>query len=75
MPFLQIPRRADYDVYVWKPGAADTWPVDYPCGGVLAGSAFRIWHSIGGSKTSFEEGGFEWTKGSSFLVVGSCGMS
>lgn len=30
---LDVPRRADYDVYVWKPGAADTWPVDYGCGG------------------------------------------
>jgi len=30
---LDVPRRADYDVYVWKPGAADTWPIDYRCGG------------------------------------------
>ncbi len=30
---LDVPRRADYDVFVWKPGAADTWPVDYGCGG------------------------------------------
>jgi subtilisin family serine protease len=30
---LDVPRRADYDVYVWKPGAVDTWPVDYGCGG------------------------------------------
>jgi subtilisin family serine protease len=29
---LEVPRRADYDVFVWKPGAADTWPVDYGCG-------------------------------------------
>ena len=29
---LKVPRRADYDIYVWKPGATDTWPVDYRCG-------------------------------------------
>lgn len=29
---LDVPRRADYDIYVWKPGAADTWPIDYRCG-------------------------------------------
>ena len=29
---LEVPRRADYDIYVWKPGATDTWPVDYRCG-------------------------------------------
>jgi subtilisin family serine protease len=29
---LDVPRRADYDVYVWKPGATDTWPIDYRCG-------------------------------------------
>ena len=29
---LDVPRRADYDVYVWKPGATDTWPVDLRCG-------------------------------------------
>ncbi len=29
---LDVPRRADYDIYVWKPGATDTWPVDYQCG-------------------------------------------
>jgi len=31
---LDVPRRADYDIFVWKPGAADTWPVDYRCGGL-----------------------------------------
>jgi subtilisin family serine protease len=30
---LDVPRRADYDIFVWKPGAADTWPIDYRCGG------------------------------------------
>jgi hypothetical protein len=30
---LDVPRRADYDIYVWKPGAADTWPIEYQCGG------------------------------------------
>jgi hypothetical protein len=29
---LDVPRRADYDIYVWKQGATDTWPVDYRCG-------------------------------------------
>lgn len=29
---LDVPRRADFDIYVWKPGATDTWPVDYRCG-------------------------------------------
>jgi subtilisin family serine protease len=29
---LDAPRRADLDVYVWKPGATDTWPVDLGCG-------------------------------------------
>ena len=29
---LDVPPRADYDIYVWKPGAADTWPIDYGCG-------------------------------------------
>jgi hypothetical protein len=29
---LDAPRRADLDVYVWKPGATDTWPVDLRCG-------------------------------------------
>ncbi len=29
---LEVPGRADFDVYVWKPGATDTWPVDYRCG-------------------------------------------
>ena len=34
MPFSSMcPRRADYDIFVWKPGAADTWPIDYRCGG------------------------------------------
>jgi subtilisin family serine protease len=28
---LDVPRRADFDIYVWKPGATDTWPVDYGC--------------------------------------------
>lgn len=31
---LDVPRRADYDIFVWKPGAVDTWPVDYQCGGL-----------------------------------------
>jgi len=30
---LDVPRRADYDIFVWEPGAADTWPIDYRCGG------------------------------------------
>lgn len=29
---LDVPRRADFDVYVWKPGTTDTWPIDYRCG-------------------------------------------
>lgn len=29
--FLAVPNRADFDLYVWKPGSTDTWPVGLGC--------------------------------------------
>ncbi|HEX4942283.1 MAG TPA: hypothetical protein VFW51_07090, partial [Actinomycetota bacterium] len=29
---LEVPRRRDFDLFVWKPGSADTWPTNYGCG-------------------------------------------
>ena len=31
---LQVPKTKDFDLYVWKPGTVDTWPLTYGCGGV-----------------------------------------
>ena len=30
---LQVGTNRDYDLYVWKPGTIDTWPLTYQCGG------------------------------------------
>ena len=31
---LQVPKTRDFDLYVWKPGTLDTWPISYQCGGI-----------------------------------------
>ncbi len=31
---LQVPKPADFDLFVWKPGTVDTWPLTYGCHGV-----------------------------------------
>jgi subtilisin family serine protease len=31
---LDVPARRDFDLFVWKPGAQDTFPTDYGCGGL-----------------------------------------
>ncbi len=31
---LQVPKGADFDLFVWKPGTVDTWPLTYGCHGV-----------------------------------------
>ncbi len=30
---LKVPPKRDFDLFVWKPGAQDTFPSDYGCGG------------------------------------------
>ena len=29
-----MPPRRDFDLFVWRPGAQDTFPTDYGCGGI-----------------------------------------
>ncbi len=31
---LRVPPRRDFDLFVWRPGAQDTFPTDYGCGGI-----------------------------------------
>ena len=31
---LQVPSGRDFDLFIWKPGALDTWPTTYSCGSI-----------------------------------------
>jgi subtilisin family serine protease len=31
---LRVPKGRDFDLYIWKPGTVDTWPISYGCGGI-----------------------------------------
>ncbi|GIU98043.1 MAG: hypothetical protein KatS3mg013_1846 [Actinomycetota bacterium] len=33
---LRVPKGRDFDLFVWKPGARDTWPTDYGCRGTIS---------------------------------------
>jgi hypothetical protein len=40
---LQVPAGRDFDLFVWKPDAVDTWPIDGRCG-------FSCWLAAGSVK-------------------------
>jgi hypothetical protein len=31
---LRVPAGRDFDLFIWKPGALDTWPTTYSCGSI-----------------------------------------